>query len=72
MKKPTKRDIVNLFFSSFLVIGYVICAYFFSTLMGNMVDPVTSGAIDLAIFCRIWAFAVLCNKGRRRQAGPAL
>lgn len=50
MKKPTKRDIVNLFFSSFLVIGYVICAYFFSTLMGNMVDPVTSGAVNLAIF----------------------
>ena len=50
MKKPTKRDIVNLFFSSFLVIGYAICAYFFSTLLGNMVDPVTSGAVNLAIF----------------------
>ena len=32
MKKDSKRNIVNLIFSSFLVIGYIVCTYFFSGL----------------------------------------
>lgn len=50
MRKTTKRDNVNLFFSAFLVIGYVVCAYFFSSLMGTVTSATVSGIINMAIF----------------------
>lgn len=50
MRKTTKRDNVNLFFSAFLVIGYVVCAYFFSSLMGTVAGATVSGMINMAIF----------------------
>lgn len=50
MRKTTKRDNVNLFFSAFLVIGYVVCAYFFSSLMGTVTSSTVSGIINMAIF----------------------
>lgn len=34
--KNTKRNIINLVFSSFLVIGYIICTYFFSSLASKV------------------------------------
>lgn len=40
MKKPNKKDNVNLFFSAFLVLAYIVCAHFFnqftSTLTSNV------------------------------------
>ena len=32
MKKPNKRDTINLVFSAFLIVGYIVCAYFFLTM----------------------------------------
>lgn len=34
--KNTKRNIINLVFSSFLVIGYIVCTYFFSNLASKV------------------------------------
>lgn len=50
MRKTTKRDNINLFFSAFLVIGYVVCAYFFSSLVGSTVDATIGGIINMAIY----------------------
>lgn len=38
--KKSSREKLNLFFSAFLVIGYIVCAYFFMTLTSNMKDGV--------------------------------
>lgn len=32
MNKPNKRDGLNLIFSAFLILGYIVCAYFFLTM----------------------------------------
>lgn len=50
MRKTTKRDNINLFFSAFLVIGYIVCAYFFSSLVGTTVDAAIGGIINMAIY----------------------
>lgn len=47
--KQTKRDKINLFFSSFLMIGYIICSYFFSTLAAQ-VSSVASTLINIAVY----------------------
>jgi len=31
MKKPTKRETLNLILSAFLILGYIVCTYFFLT-----------------------------------------
>ncbi len=43
------REKLNLFFSSFLVIGYIICAYFFMTLTSRVSDSVGS-LIEVVVF----------------------
>ena len=46
--KNTKRNKINIVFSSFLVIGYIVCAYFFSTL-ANQVAGTLGSVIQAAI-----------------------
>lgn len=50
MRKTTKRDNINLLISAFLVIGYIVCAYFFSSFVGTTVDAAVGGIINLAIY----------------------
>ncbi len=38
MNKPNKRDTLNLIFSAFLVLGYIVCSYFFLTMAQGMPD----------------------------------
>ncbi len=38
MNKPSKRDTLNLIFSAFLVLGYIVCSYFFLTMAQGMPD----------------------------------
>lgn len=45
MKKPTKRDQINLFFSAFLILGFGVCAYFFSTISGSSLNDNTIGKL---------------------------
>ena len=42
MKKPTKRDTVNLFFSAFLIIAFIVCAHFFSQYASALSQPLGS------------------------------
>lgn len=43
------REKLNLFFSAFLVVGYIVCAYFFTTLTSRVTDSV-GALINVAVF----------------------
>lgn len=47
--KKTSREKLNLFFSAFLVVGYIVCAYFFTTLT-NRVNPTVGSLINVAVY----------------------
>lgn len=47
--KKSSREKLNLFFSAFLVIGYIICSYFFMTLTSRVSDTVGT-LINVAVF----------------------
>lgn len=55
--KKSSRDKLNLFFSSFLVIGYIICSYFFMSLtsrtsasVANLIEVVVFVLFGLLVF----------------------
>ncbi len=47
--KKSSRDKLNLFFSSFLVIGFIICSYFFMSLTSR-VGQAAANLIQVAVF----------------------
>lgn len=55
MKKPNKKDTVNLFFSAFLVLAFVVCAHFFSNFAAGQSDLLAS-VIQLFVYA---AFGLL-------------
>jgi len=68
LKKLDKREIVNLFFSAFLVIGYVICAYFFCTLVnagGNATVTSLVNVLAFAIFGLLVFYATRIGDGKQ-------
>ena len=50
MKKPTKRETLNLVLSAFLILGYIVCSYFFLTMAASVPE--------LDQFVQILVFAV--------------
>lgn len=46
--KDSKRNVINLVFSSFLVIGYIVCTFFFSSL-AKQVSGTVGNLIQIAI-----------------------
>lgn len=48
-KKNTARDNVNLFFSAFLIIAYIVCGYFFSSFAGSLAGELAQSAVTAAI-----------------------
>ncbi len=51
----SSREKLNLFFSSFLVIGFIVCTYFFMTLT----DRVSTGASNLIRVCVFVLFGLV-------------
>lgn len=47
--KKSSREKLNLFFSSFLVIGFIVCTYFFMTLTTRVAEE-TANLIKVAVF----------------------
>lgn len=45
MKKPTKREQINLVFSAILILGFGACAYFFSAMTGSSLADNTIGKL---------------------------
>ena len=50
MKKPTKRENINLVLSAFLILGYIVCTYFFLTMAAT--------APKLEMYVQILVFTV--------------
>lgn len=49
MKKPNKKNTVNLFFSAFLILAFVVCAHFFSNFALGQ-NQVLSNVIKLFVY----------------------
>lgn len=65
--KDSKRNIVNLIFSSFLVIGYIICTYFFSSLAGKVtgLGGLLIQVIILLVFGLLLFYATRVGEGKQ-------
>lgn len=66
-KTDNKRNKINIIFSSFLVIGYIVCTYFFSTLasqVGGTLGAVIQ-ALILAVFGLLLFYATRVGEGRQ-------
>lgn len=48
MRKPDKKEHLNLFFSAFLIIAYIICANFFANFAATM-DSMTAQLISIGV-----------------------
>ena len=49
MKKPDKRETVNLFFSAFLILAFIVCAHFFTQFTANL-EVTLATVINIAIY----------------------
>lgn len=64
--KNTNRNKLNLIFSSFLIIGFVICSYFFSTLAANVagIRSILLQALILLLFGLLLFYATRVGEGK--------
>lgn len=65
--KKSKANKINIIFSSFLVIGYIVCTYFFSAL-ASQVSGVMGSVIQvlmLAVFGLLLFYATRVGEGRQ-------
>lgn len=49
MKKPDKRETVNLFFSAFLIIAFIVCAHFFTQFTSTL-DTTVGSIVSIALY----------------------
>ncbi len=68
MKKPDKRENINLFFSAFLIIAYIVCAYFFTKFTSSL-PPVAGQLITVAVYA---VFGLLVFYATRVGDGKAV
>ena len=64
--KQSKRNLVNLIFSAFLIIAYVVCAYFFAQFAQTLDGPAKAGvmAAIFAIFGLLVFYATRVGDGK--------
>ena len=64
--KNSNRNKLNLIFSSFLIIGFVICSYFFSTLAANVagIGNILLQALILLLFGLLLFYATRVGEGK--------
>ncbi|HCA05313.1 MAG TPA: hypothetical protein DEO32_05385 [Ruminococcaceae bacterium] len=68
MKKPDKRENINLFFSAFLLIAFIVCANFFSQFTKTVQSPI--GQIITLAVCAV--FGLLLFYATRVGDGKAV
>ena len=68
MKKHGMKDHLNLFFSAFLVVAFMVCAYFFSNFTSSL-PIMTSQLISIAVFA---VFGLLLFYATRVGDGKAV
>lgn len=66
MNKPNKRDTLNLVFSAFLVLGYIVCSYFFLTMSASApkLEPYVN-ALVFVVFGLILFYATRVGEGKQ-------
>ena len=67
MKKPTKRDTINLFFSAFLIIAFIVCAHFFSQYASALSQPLGS-IIPILVYAVFGLLMFYASKTRSSAA----
>ena len=68
-KKPTKRENVNLFFSAFLMLAYIVCGYFFAQFAESLGGEIAKAAVTAAILV---IFGLLVFYATRVGEGKAI
>ncbi|MBQ8001258.1 MAG: hypothetical protein IJ298_08715 [Ruminococcus sp.] len=65
MNKPNKRDGLNLIFSAFLILGYIVCCYFFLTMSATVggVEPYLNTLV-FAVFGLVIFYATRVGEGK--------
>ena len=66
-KKNTARDNVNLFFSAFLIIAFIVCGYFFSSFANALAGEIAKNsviAVMLAVFGLLVFYATRVGEGK--------
>lgn len=56
MKKSDKRDTINLFFSAFLILAFIVCAHFFSEFSATL--PPTVGLLVTVLVFAVFGLLV--------------
>ena len=51
MRKPDKKETVNLFFSAFLILAFIVCAHFFTQFTANL-DATLGTVINICIYAQ--------------------
>lgn len=66
MKKPNKKDTLNLVFSAFLVLGYIVCSYFFLTMSATApkLEPYVN-ALVFTVFGLILFYGTRVGEGKQ-------
>lgn len=64
MKKTNKRDSLNLLFSSLLVVGYIVCSYFFLTMAATTPLAPYINALVFVVFGLIVFYATRVGEGK--------
>ena len=49
LKKPDKRETINLFFSAFLILAFIVCAHFFTQFTANL-DATFATVVNMLIY----------------------
>lgn len=68
MKKPDKREMINLFFSAFLIIAFIVCAHFFTQFTSTLA-PMVASIVSVLIFT---VFGLLLFYATRIGDGTAI
>lgn len=68
MRKPDKKEHINLFFSAFLIIAFIVCANFFSNFTATL-DHTLGQLINIAVYA---VFGLLLFYATRVGDGKAI
>lgn len=68
MRKPDKREHINLFFSAFLITAFIVCANFFANFTSSQ-DSMTAQLVSIAVYA---VFGLLLFYATRVGDGKAI
>ena len=61
LKKPDKRENINLFFSAFLILAFIVCAHFFTQFTANL-EATAATVVNILIYAVFGLLVVYCLK----------